>query len=373
MSVLPITMPKWGLAMQEGTLAKWSVEEGALVKAGQEIADIETTKIANTFESPVAGILRKKIVPEGSVVAVGALLAVIADSGTSEAEIDDFVSAFLANFKSEGSAAEKAPEAQSVEVGSRRLRYLRIGPEDGRASVLIHGFGADLGGWMFNHATLAEDRPVYAVDLPGHGGSAKDVGDGTPDQLAGILDAWLETIGVHQAHLVGHSLGGTLASLIATTSPDRVASLSLIAPAGLGAEISSEFLDGFISETRARKLRPVVEKLVANPSLVSAEMVEDVLKFKRLDGATEALRRIADSIAANGRQLISVRDRLAALSIPIQVIWGDQDRILPVQHCQGLAERIEVMRFADAGHLPHMEKAAEVNAALRKFVTQVAE
>jgi pyruvate dehydrogenase E2 component (dihydrolipoamide acetyltransferase) len=189
--------------------------------------------------------------------------------------------------------------------------------------------------------------------------------------LARILEAWLEAMSIRRAHLVGHSLGGTLAILIATTSPDRVASLSLVAPAGLGTEISSDFLDGFISETRARKLRPVLEKLVAHPSLVSADMVEEVLKFKRLDGATDALRRVADSIAANGRQLISVRDRLAALSLPIQVIWGEQDRILPVQHSQGLAERIEVIRFADAGHIPHMEKAAEVNAVLRRFATNV--
>ena len=83
--IQPITMPKWGLAMEEGVLARWAVEEGAQIAAGQEIMDIETTKIANVFESPVAGVLRKKVVPDGETVPVGALLGVVAEPGVDEA------------------------------------------------------------------------------------------------------------------------------------------------------------------------------------------------------------------------------------------------------------------------------------------------
>jgi pyruvate dehydrogenase E2 component (dihydrolipoamide acetyltransferase) len=367
MSVQPITMPKWGLAMQEGTLAKWSVPEGAPVKAGQEIADIETTKIANVFESPVDGILRKKIVQEGDVVPVGALLAVVADNATSDEEINEFVSDFLANFKSAEATAETPPEAQTINIGSQRLRYLRLGPDAEAATVLVHGFGADLGGWMFNHAALAEDRVVYALDLPGHGGSSKDVGGGTPEELAGVVRRFMDHLGIRRAHLVGHSLGGAIASLIAAASPEKISALSLIAPLGLGSEISSAFVGGFVTETRTRKLRPVLEMLVANPSLISADMVEDVLKFKRLDGADAALQHIAKAMAAEGRQRLNLRDRLAALSLPVQILWGEQDRILPVHQSQGMPDRFEVLRFRDAGHMPHMEKAADVNAALRKF------
>jgi pyruvate dehydrogenase E2 component (dihydrolipoamide acetyltransferase) len=369
MAVQPITMPKWGLAMQEGTLAKWSVPEGAPIKAGQEIADIETTKIANVFESPVEGILRKKVVQDGDVVPVGALLAVVADTATSDAEINDFVSDFLANFKSEAATGEKPPEAQTVEVGSRRLRYLRIGPDVEATTVLVHGFGADLGGWMFNHAALADDRVVYALDLPGHGGSSKQVGGGTASELAESVTQFMDAVGIGRAHLVGHSLGGAIASLIAAASPEKVSALSLVAPLGLGTEISSAFIDGFITETRTRKLRPVLEMLVANPSLISADMVEDVLKFKRLDGADAALQQIANAMAARGRQLLDLRDRITALTMPVQILWGDQDRILPVHQSQAMPDRFEIVRFADAGHIPHMEKAAEVNAALRKFAT----
>ena len=101
MPVQPITMPKWGLAMQEGTLAKWAVAEGSPIRTGQEIADIETTKIANVYESPVEGILRKRIAQEGEILPVGALLAVVADQATPQEEIDRFVADFLANHPEE--------------------------------------------------------------------------------------------------------------------------------------------------------------------------------------------------------------------------------------------------------------------------------
>ena len=105
--------------------------------------------------------------------------------------------------------------------------------------------------------------------------------------------------------------------------------------------------------------------LVANPALVTADMVEDVLKFKRLDGATAALRKIADANFAGGQQRGSLRDRLAGLTMPVQVIWGDADRVIPAKHAEGLPANVKVTRIAGAGHIPHLEKAAEVNAAIK--------
>ena len=101
--IQPIVMPKWGLAMQEGMLATWHVAEGARRSAkGQEIADIETSKIANAFESPVAGTLRRRLVGEGETLPVGALLASSPIRRSTTPTIDAFVAEFQANFAALG-------------------------------------------------------------------------------------------------------------------------------------------------------------------------------------------------------------------------------------------------------------------------------
>jgi len=361
MSIEPIVMPKWGLAMQEGTLSKWNIAEGDRIARGQEIADIETTKIANAFESPVEGLVRRRVIAEGDVVPVGALLAVVADQGVADAEIDAFVTTFQESMASAAADNVAAPEPEVVETPAGRIRYLKLGEGDGTPVVLIHGFGSDHAAWLFNHEALADGRAVYALDLPGHGGSAKTVEDGSVDGLAAAVIGFLDAVSVPKAHLAGHSLGGAVAARIAERHADRVASLSLVAPAGIADTINQGFIDGFLSESRARKLRPVLEQLVADPSMVTADMVEDVLKFKRLDGASEALTAVAAANFQGGRQATSVRSGLAAVQVPVQVIVGEADQVLPAAGADGLPASVTVHRLQAVGHLPHMEKSAEIN------------
>ena len=119
---------------------------------------------------------------------------------------------------------------------------------------------------------------------------------------------------------------------------------------------------------RRKQLQPVLEMLVADPAMVSREMIEDVLKFKRLDGVEEALQRIVGESFEGGRQALELRARVPELSVPVQVIWGRKDRILPVRHSEGLPGTVPVYVFDDAGHMAHMEKAAEVNEQIRRFI-----
>jgi len=362
-AIKPITMPKWGLAMEEGMLARWAVEEGQAIAAGQEIMDIETTKIANVFESPVAGVLRKKVVKDGETVPVGALLGVVAEANVADAEVEKFVGAFLESFKP-AEAGEAAPAPEMIEAGGRRIRRLKAG-SGGTPLLMIHGFGADHTTWMFNQADLSADYEVHAIDLPGHGGSEKHVGDGSVEALAEAVLAYMDAEGLDSAHLVGHSLGGAIAVEIAATAPARAAALTLVAPSGFGTEIAQDFIDGFIGESRARKLRPVLEMLVADPGMVTGDMVEEVLKFKRLDGALAALQSIAAANFASGSQKASMRDKLAKISAPVHVVWGEGDRVLPAHHAEDLPSSVKVTKVSDSGHIPHMEKAAEVNAVIK--------
>ena len=368
MTIKPITMPKWGLAMQEGTLVKWAIAVGDAVKPAQEIADIETSKIANVFESPVGGVVTRLVAKDGDLLPVGALLAVVAEAKTTDADVEAFVADFLANFKVEASSVDSGPKPQMIEVSGKKLRYLAFGEGAGTPLLMIHGFGADLGAFMFNQAALAEGRTVYAVDLPGHGSSVKDVGDGSPAALAADIGRFIDALGLQKVHIAGHSLGGTIAVLLAEKMPGKVASLSLIAPWGFGPEISSPFIEGFITEQRGKKLRPVLEMLVANPSMVTGDMVEDVLKFKRLDGALDCLTKVGSQIARDNRQPGSVREIAAKLPVPMTIIWGEADQVLPAKHADGLPSSVKLTKLANAGHIVHMEKSAEVNAAIAAMI-----
>jgi pyruvate dehydrogenase E2 component (dihydrolipoamide acetyltransferase) len=370
-AIKPIVMPKWGLAMQEGMVAKWLVEEGAAISGGDEILDIETSKIANVYESPVAGPLRRRLVGEGETVPVGALLGVVADSSVSDAELDAFVARFQEEFAAHvAEAGATAPEPETIEAGGRRFRYLALGEGEGPPIVFIHGFGGDLNNWQFNQEALAENRGTYAVDLPGHGGSSKDLGSGHVDvgALAKAVVDFLDAKNVGKAHLVGHSLGGAVALDLALNHADRVASATLVCSAGLGPEINMTYIDGFMQAKRRKQLEPVLAMLVADPDMVSREMIEDVLKFKRLDGVEAALKRIIDDNFAGGRQALELTSRLGELSVPAQVIWGRQDQIIPASHAGGLPASVPVHVFDDAGHMVHMEKAAEVNDLVKRFV-----
>src|SRR5262249_47406817 len=179
--IAAITMPKWGLTMTEGTVVGWLKQQGQRFAEGEEILEIETPKITNVVEASSGGTLRRIVAQPGVTLPVGALLAVVAADEVPEGEIDAFVAGFAVSQPSaevEAEAEAEGAKPQDVEVAGRRLRYLELGEGDGIPVLLVHGFGADLNTWMFTQPAIATGRRTLALDLPGHGGSAKEVGAG---------------------------------------------------------------------------------------------------------------------------------------------------------------------------------------------------
>ena len=367
MSTVQITklaMPKWGLSMTEGTLVQWLVEEGAELSHGDEVVEVESEKINNAVETPGPGKLRRKVAEEGDVIPVGGLLGVIAADEVSDSEIDEFVEEFKETFVPE-EEAEGGPEPETVEVGGRRIQYLQIG-EGGTPLILLPGFGGDINIFVFNQEALAADRAVYAVDLPGHGGSSKDVGDGDLDFLAGVVAGFLDEMGIEKAHLAGHSMGGAVAGTFALANPDRVESLALISSAGFGKEINTDYIEGFIAANRRKEMKGALQTLFADPGLVTRDLVNDVLQYKRLDGVDDALRKIADNVFPNGEQARTLD--LSGLDAPVLGLWGEDDAILPSSHARNLPQGAQVEVIEGAGHMPQMEAAGRVNRRLGEFL-----
>jgi pyruvate dehydrogenase E2 component (dihydrolipoamide acetyltransferase) len=365
--IIAITMPKWGLTMTEGKVLGWLKHEGAVVAANDELLEIETSKITNIMEAGEAGTVRRIVAPEGATLPIGGLLAVLAPAEIAEADIETFIASFVPPESAEAEADEgDAPALQEITVGDHRLRHLELGNGEGPPVVFIHGFGADLNTWMFNQPALAERHRTFALDLPGHGGSTKTLQDASTRMFTRDLDLFLGALGVNRVHIVGHSMGGAIALALADWQPERVASLTLIASAGLGSEINAVFIGGFVKMERRRDAQQALRLLVHDPDSVSRAMVEDVLRYKRLDGATAALNQIAAEWFPNGRQRESFQ--LAQMTIPVQIIWGREDQIIPVTHAEALQGRVPVHILDNAGHLPHMERAAEVNRLIAAFV-----
>lgn len=367
-TITPIVMPKWGLEMREGTVTAWLVDEGAEIAVGTPILEVETDKISNAVEAPDPGVLRRKVAKEGETLPVKALLGVLADSSVSDAEIDAYIAGYVVPDAGE-EEDEGASAYATVDVDGLTVRYARRGPERGVPVLFLHGFGGDLDNWLFNLDALAEVAPVIALDLPGHGQSTPRLPGTALADLSDFAVRFLDQLDVERVHAVGHSMGGAIAARMALDHPTRVASLALINSAGLGSEINTGYTEGFVEAASRRDLKPVVEQLFADPELVTRQLLDDLLKYKRIDGVSEALRALGSSLFAGGRQSETPGLELEGTGVPVLVVWGREDRIIPASHAGHAPPGATVEVFDDAGHMAMMEKASDINALLKRHVS----
>jgi pyruvate dehydrogenase E2 component (dihydrolipoamide acetyltransferase) len=369
--IVPVTMPKWGLSMQLGKVTSWIVAEGDEVGVGDELADIETEKITGTLEAADAGTVRRIVAGVGEDVPVSGTIALIAPAEVGDDALDDAVAQARAVIDAGvPDDAGGVAEVQTADVGGRKISYAGAGT-DGDVILLVHGYGGDRNSWLFLQEPLAAKYQVYALDLPGHGTSAKDVGDGTLGVLAEAVTGVLDALGAARAHLVGHSLGGAVALAVAAGDPGRIASLTLIAPAGFGADINVGYLRGFADAATRRELKPVLSQLFADESLVTRQLVDDLLAYKRLDGVDAALHALLDTLLDGDAQRADSAAPLAAIgdAVPVTVVWGGADRVIPAAQAEAVAGAVRHV-IDGAGHMPHMERPSEVQAAIEETIAR---
>ncbi|PYM67277.1 MAG: acetoin dehydrogenase dihydrolipoyllysine-residue acetyltransferase subunit [Candidatus Rokuibacteriota bacterium] len=366
-AITPIVMPKWGLSMKEGTVNAWLVQEGDRIRVGDAILEVETDKITGAVEAGDPGILRRKVASPGQTLPVKALLGVMAEADVLDRDIDAFIAAYVVPIAAESSGEGEGESAHRfVDVDGIRVRYARHGGR-GPTVLLIHGFGGDLDNWLFNIDALAEAGTVVALDLPGHGQSERRLPGTTLADLAGFVTHFMDTLRVEQAHLVGHSMGGAIAAQMACEHPGRVESVALVASAGLGDEINTGYTEGFVSAQSRRELKPIVEQLFADPDLVTRQLLDDLLRYKRLDGVTELLGALGGRLFAHGTQREQPGRRLPT-GTRVLAVWGAEDRIIPAGHARNAPASARVAVLEGAGHMVQMEKPRQVNSLLQQHV-----
>jgi pimeloyl-ACP methyl ester carboxylesterase len=399
-----IVLPRVDMDMDRAKLTHWFVKEGESVAKGQPLFEIETDKAAMEIEAPVAGVLRRVTAQEGDTHPVGTVIGWLYaadEAATTEPPLAKPITPAPAEAAPVALPADAPapPTLASVRATPKARRLAREGARDlprivgsgpnGRIQardvlprspdvlhsewlargdrpplVLIHGFGADLNGWRRWLPYLPPGRGALAIDLPGHGRSPL-VEPIDVDNFARALCATLAAEGVYFAHLVTHSLGAPVATTLAGLEPERVGSLMLIAPAGLGPDINGAFLDGFLAARSAASLTPWLAELVVDPAMLGMALAETTLRQRRDLGVGETQARVAAALLPDGSQVNSIRAALASFAGPVKVIFGLEDRIIPARHARGLPGAVATHLLPNIGHMPHLE-ARELVARLAR-------
>lgn len=232
--------------------------------------------------------------------------------------------------------------------------------------ALLHGFGGSHAAWSHLQGGLASGAATLAYDLPGHGASLAYPEAGSAKVAAQALLADFAARDLERVHLVGHSMGGAVAALMAIIEPARIASLTLLSPGGFGSEINHRLLTRYAAARDEAALRACMEAMYGWMSPVSDTVIADTLAARAAPGAGEKLVAIAAGLVRDGRQGLLPRDRLEALDMPVSVVWGGLDNVLPARQAQGLPWRFAVHLFPDLGHMLPDEAPDEMLAIIRR-------
>lgn len=261
-------------------------------------------------------------------------------------------------------------------VSGLRIRYVRRGT--GPAVVLLHGIASSLFTWKDVLPGLAVDHDVVAMDLPSFG--ASDVTEAmSVELLRATVIGLMDRLAIPRASLVGNSLGGATAALVAAQNPERVERLVLIDAAGfrLSPELRPALLRASSGPlgalfTRLPRPRPLLtlalRQVFSDDALVTRERLDEYEAPLLRPGAVAALRAMLNAPAPSSADFDAM---LRELRAPALVIWGAADRWIPVADADRFVAAIPGARKAlirDCGHMPQEERPADVLALLREFL-----
>ncbi len=278
------------------------------------------------------------------------------------------------------------PPDQYTQVKGHRIRYWTQG-EGASTVVLLHGISCSVLEWEHNIAALAQTHQVVALDLLGCGLSDKPVdADYDMQAQARFVFDFMDTMGLTSVHLVGNSMGGRIAMECAAMQPERVKSLVLSAPAGIGRDTLFNFRLASI---------PVLGDILTKPSLfglgmiwklafhdkrfVTPDMVAEKVALALLPNAQTVFLKTLRGFLSFGGFLESPRraflQRIPSIKCPSLVIWGQQDQFLPVTHVQVLKPLLAHAQYElidHCGHVPMTEITDRFNQLTNTFLNQQA-
>jgi pimeloyl-ACP methyl ester carboxylesterase len=270
-----------------------------------------------------------------------------------------------------------------IDLHGHRRAYVMAG--SGPAVLLLHGLACDHTTWDPVIAALAERYTVIAPDLLGHGASAKPRADYTLGGYANGMRDLLAVLGVERATVVGHSFGGGVAMQFSYQFPEYTERLVLVSAGGLGPEVTPLIkaiqMPGW--ELGMRLLtRPGLRHLVTGSMRASTGLwpahtrdlaeVADILDSWADRRTRFAIRHLVRAVIDTRGQIVTMSDRAYLTeALPTAVVWGSQDRVLPVQHLDNarrLAPGAVAEVFEECGHFPHKDQPARFVEFLHRFM-----
>jgi pimeloyl-ACP methyl ester carboxylesterase len=268
--------------------------------------------------------------------------------------------------------AAKAPRGrlkpERILVDGAEIGLLRMGAPDRSPVLLVHGFSGDMLTWQFNLAPLARDHHVIAIDLPGHGLSSAAPGIGPWRAMVDWLARLVDALGLERPHLIGHSLGGRLTLGLVEQGLVEARSLSLISCAGISPDHDYDFLERLSRVATIEDATACARHLLGGAKL-DPDWFARTMHAKLIEQDTRlAMAEFLKRNFAEGRLLPTVPTDWSHVPCPLQLIWGRDDRIVPLPGPEWLPADRPIHLLDAVGHLPHLAAPDRVNALLGHFL-----